>query len=212
MNHLLRLSDRSLHAAATFGNANSIDPSRISDKTLRTIADLAADVSITLILGPSGAGKSRLLRNVASNLVYRGLRTMFITPNATSSRSSSTAVDLIPGPVTRVRELLGSCGLADVRTFTRASGLLSVGETFRLLIARALAREPDALLIDEFGGSLDSETLISLCHSWKRSNRPTKLIVAGVNPTLRDILKPDVIITCNLGSDPNIEITKVGER
>lgn len=208
MNHLLRLSDRSLHAAATFGHGAASDSPRISDDTLRHIADLAAGASITLILGPSGAGKSRLLRALASELVYRGLRTVLVTPNASAPHSSHTAVDLIRGSISRVRGLLGSCGLADVRTFTRASGKLSVGEAFRLLIARALAQEPNALLIDEFGGSLDSETLESLCHTLRRSTPTTTLVLTGVHPMLRDALQPDIVITCAPGSDPIVELSK----
>lgn len=210
MNHLLRLSNRSLHAAASFGGSHADPAPKPNDETLRALADLVALASITLILGPSGSGKSRLMRSLASEFVYRGMRAVLVSPNERAIPTTLTPVDLIPGPVQRVRSLLSTCGLSDSRTFSRAARLLSVGETFRLLLARALSTKPEAIFVDEFGGSLDSETLHSLCHTLKRTHPRTRLIIAGVHPQLKAFLKPVLVITCAQGTSPQIEHT--GER
>lgn len=132
-------------------------------------ARIPAD-GLTAMVGPSGAGKTTLLRLLnrlddpdGGEVLFDGRDVR--TYDVIALRKRVQFVGQVPvtfpgtvadnlGPGGDVAALLGRVGL-DPRLAERAADRLSVGEAQRMCLARALALNPECLLLDEPTSALD---------------------------------------------------------
>lgn len=121
---------------------------------------------ITTLIGPNGAGKSTLARLVLglttpdSGRIERrpGLRIGYMPQHLHFDESLPLTVDRFlwlgaPGHTRDRRTALERTGVGHLRR--RPVRLLSGGETQRVLLARALLRQPDLLVLDEPAQGVD---------------------------------------------------------
>ena len=168
----------------------------------------------TVLLGPNGAGKSTVLRLIAG-LIFpeRGriswgeadapgrerIAVVFQNPvmmmrSAAANLRFAAAVAGVPRMrrAARVDELLALVGLADKAR--RPARGLSGGERQRLAIARALARDPATLLLDEPTANLDPAATKMVEHLIAATAaRGVKIIGATAHYVTRDLDEGPII-------------------
>ena len=139
--------------------------------------DLVIEQGVTALLGPSGSGKSTLLRLLNSladpdrgSILFHGEDVRSLDPHELRRRACLVPQlpALVPGTVgenvafgpgllgrdTDVGRCLGLAGLSGDYA-GREADRLSVGEQQRVMLARALALEPEVMLLDEPTSALD---------------------------------------------------------
>lgn len=156
------------------------------------------------LIGPSGGGKTTLLRIVAGleepsagtvsiqrpdgDSVVPAIRVMFQEDRLLPWQSviNNVTFGLPSSERLRARHFLAAVGLADrEQDWPR---VLSGGQKQRVSLARALAHQPDLLLLDEPFGALDALTRAGmqrlLEELWQREQRTVLLVTHDVEEAL----------------------------
>ncbi|MCX7818117.1 MAG: ATP-binding cassette domain-containing protein [Kiritimatiellae bacterium] len=168
------------------------------------------------VVGPNGAGKTTLLRAMLNLIARESGVVEFYSPDGHPAQprigylpqSFSLPLPRFPACVEEIVETgcvagaresgdgrrrrgdvvqaaLEAVGLSALRR--RAVGSLSGGERQRLLLARALAAEPQLLMLDEPTTALDPafrEAFYRLLEKWNRERRTTILLVTHDTATI----------------------------
>jgi sulfate/thiosulfate transport system ATP-binding protein len=161
-------------------------------EALRDVSVVVPDGSLTALLGPSGGGKTTLLRCIAgletpdtgtvrmdgrdvTNVPVRRRGIGFVFQHYAAFKHMSVADNVAFGLTVqkrpkaetkaRVKELLDLVGLSHLAQ--RRPHQLSGGQRQRMALARALAVEPNVLLLDEPFGALDARVREEL-RDWLR--------------------------------------------
>ncbi|MFG1293279.1 ABC transporter ATP-binding protein [Xanthobacter versatilis] len=165
--------------------AESLLEARITGKTYRrpdgVAMEAVRDLSLTLargefvcLIGPSGCGKTTTLRilcgldrdfegTLAPDPAQLAVGIAFQEPRLLPWRTVEENIRIVLPPARRGMDLSGlleSFGLAVHRA--RYPGELSLGLARRVSLARALAVEPDLLVLDEPFVSLDAQAAVEL--------------------------------------------------
>jgi molybdate transport system ATP-binding protein len=173
---------------------------------------------VLAIFGPSGSGKTTILRAIAGlsrpthALVRSGaapwtdtsagvfkppyqravgfvFQEYALFPHLTAEENVAAALGHLPGAArqARARELLDLVHLSD-RT-ERRPGELSGGERQRVAVARALAREPDVLLLDEPFAAVDRPVRRSLHREIDGLRRSFDMPIVLVTHDFEDVVR-----------------------
>lgn len=181
---------------------------RVGGKRLLHDVDLRVEVGeIVTVIGPNGAGKSTLLKAIIGAVPISagaigkksGLRIGY-TPQKIHLEKT------MPIPVSRFLSLAGRLekgARADVLEKTDVSGLrdaqmsdLSGGELQRVLLARALLRKPDLLILDEPTQGLDQPAEARFYQLLAEVRRDTGAAVLMVSHDLHVVMAQSDKVVC----------------
>ena len=193
-------------------------------EVLKGISATIKEHSYTVILGASGSGKSTLL-NVASGLerpdsgtvLYdqRDITTLteeeltsfrkenigfifqqyYLLPNMNVDKNVKMGADLVGNR--EYRSLIEAMGLGS--KMNKYPGQLSGGEQQRVSVARALAKRPRVLFLDEPTGALDEQTGRQVLDYIGRLHQEQGFTVVMVTHNRNISEMADTVITMNSG-------------
>jgi osmoprotectant transport system ATP-binding protein len=189
---------------------------RFADAT--AVDDVSLDIprgTLCALIGPSGSGKSttlrminRLIEPTAGRVMFDGqdaamipdlrlrigyaIQSVGLFPHWTVARNIATVPALLGWPRARrdarAAELLALLDL-DPALGRRYPHQLSGGQAQRVGVARALAAEPEALLMDEPFGALDPITRVDLQDELRRIHRQTGTTIVLVTHDMDEALR-----------------------
>jgi tungstate transport system ATP-binding protein len=139
----------------------------------------------TVLIGPNGAGKTSLLRAAMGlleptrgRIAWKGepRRAIVFQRPVMLRRSAAANIRFAQVGADRTAELLALVGLAHAAD--RPARRLSAGEQQRLALARALARDPAVLFLDEPTASLDPASTKAIEDVIRRVSGRIKVILS----------------------------------
>ena len=159
---------------------------------------------IVLISGASGVGKSLLLNSLSFLLqnqgnnheIAKGIQIEYEQIGKKSHVVSLEKPDVNQAPIELLSDhsiddamkILARAGLAEAHLFVRPSYALSLGQSYRLSLALALAKKPDVLFIDEFCEPLDEYTSAVVCRKLRQVAKNEGICVVGATADARKVL------------------------
>lgn len=160
----------------------------------REIAFTVATGQTLVITGPSGSGKTTLITAIATALRRQPGPAVVTAVLADDYLFTGTVADnfRLANPTANDAEVtdlltamnLNRAGLEPQTTIGVGGRSLSGGEQRRLHLARALATQPDVLLIDEPTTGLDADTARQILHAARRRLPHAILLLAMHKPPL----------------------------
>ncbi len=178
----VKASPRVLQVEGMFDIPRRHQASRIWDVTLPFEAK---SWQIGLIVGPSGSGKSTIAREFFGDAVS----------STWDWPAEDAVVDGFPREMSigEVTGLLSSVGLSSPPSWLRPYGTLSMGEQFRVTLARTLAEQPELAVIDEYSSVVDRRVArigsAALAKSLRRSSG--KFVAVTCHEDVEEWLNPD---------------------
>lgn len=173
--------------------------------------DLDADLGIDdgdwqlgVVVGPSGSGKTSLGRLIlGEDALWTG---------GEWSPDAPIIDEIDPrGDFNAVTAALGAVGLGTVPSWLRPYQVLSNGEKFRAELARIIAEEPEAVVVDEFTSVVDRQIAkigaLAFQKAWRRSKGRAVLLTCHYD--VLDWLEPDWIFDTATGA---FERAEAGRR
>jgi ABC-type thiamine transport system ATPase subunit len=157
--------------------------------------ELPQDWQIGVIVGPSGAGKSSIARHLFPRV---------ITPSSFSWPSDRSILDAFEPAECSIREIammLSSVGLSSPPTWLKPYHVLSTGEQFRVMLARALSLTEPIIVVDEFTSVVDR--VVAQIGSAAVANtvraRRKQFVAVTCHYDVVDWLDPDWVLEPHLG-------------
>jgi len=173
---------------------------------------------LVVLIGASGSGKSTLLKMInrlvehdRGMVLFQGeqirafrpedirrrmgyaIQSIGLFPHWTVARNIATVPELLGWPAARiaarVNELLALLGLEPALYRSRYPHQLSGGQQQRVGVARALAADPEVLLMDEPFGALDPITRQSLQEELARIHRASGKTIVLVTHDIEEALR-----------------------
>lgn len=206
------------HLSKTYGDQKVVDD----------VSFTVQQGEVLVLLGTSGSGKTTTLKMI-NKLVEKTAGTVFIQgkntdeyqphelrrkigyviqsiglfPHYTIGKNIATVPELMQWEKSRidsrVRELLGMIGLSE-DVLNRKPYELSGGQQQRVGIARALAGDPEVILLDEPFGALDPITRAELQKEFKQLNSGLKkAMVLVTHDVLEAVALADKIVLMDKG-------------
>ena len=191
-----------------YGNTQAVD----------AVSLTIARGEFVVLIGPSGSGKSTLLKMInrlvehdRGQILFKGdeirsfrpedirrrmgyaIQSTGLFPHWSVARNIATVPELLGWPATRIAarvdELLALLGLEPQAYRDRYPHQLSGGQQQRVGVARALAADPEALLMDEPFGALDPITRLTLQGELARIHRTSGKTVVLVTHDIDEALR-----------------------
>jgi ABC-type lipoprotein export system ATPase subunit/GNAT superfamily N-acetyltransferase len=156
------------------------------------------------VTGDSGSGKSTFLRLFGSELQKEARKCVNFSDVQVDK--DDVVIDRLGSSQEEAMTLLSVVGLSEAFVMLRKFKELSEGQKYRFKLAKMIAQDGDAYLIDEFGATLDREMarVLAYCiQKWARRNRKM-VVVATTHKDLIDDFNPNVVIDKKFGQTTEV--------
>jgi len=198
----VEITDRVMAVSEAFGVG-------VDDKKEFTIFDNVElkynDDDLIYVTGDSGSGKSTFLRLFNGELQNKARKCVNFSDVQVDN--DEVVINSIGASQEEAMNLLSVVGLSEAFVMLRKYKELSEGQKYRYKLAKMIANNGDAFLIDEFGATLDREMakVLSYCiQKWARRNKKM-LIVATTHKDLAKDFNPNAVIDKKFGQTTQVK-------